>query len=205
MILTRTSARGFDPDGPFGRLWLPLAYRQRIQETRFKQRWQLTLEQYAALMSGRPVPAKRKQRGSIIMAAMGTSEVGIILLTAHSDNDVVIDPSTAIAGFTFQRNGTLGRTAQADISGEWWSSEPKTNIGDGHEVRALAAGKVGTWTAFAAADDAWITIGGNRTWTATQSGVGVKTTSATFEVGVDGVETAVDSATLTAVATVDAI
>lgn len=183
---TRTILSGFDPEGPFAGMVLPEALRKRQAKTRFIQRW------------------RWKQRGSIIMVSMGTAEGGIVVLTAHTDTDLKIFPLGAVAGFEFQRDGTLGRTQAIDIAGEWWSKEPDTTIGDGYEVRALSAGKVGVWdNTAAAADDVWITMTSTRLWRNQRVGIGTDTTSATFEVGLDGVESALDSATLTAVSTVD--
>ena len=62
--------------------------------------------------------------------------------------------------------------------------------GNQYEVRALSAGKSGTWTTEAALDDIWIQISANRTWGVTATGA--KLTSATFEIGPDGTSTADD-------------
>ena len=183
----RTILSGFDPEGPFAGMVLPAALRKRQRETRFIQRW------------------RWKQRGSIIMASMGTAKGGLVILTAHTDTQTRTFPAGAVAGFEFQRQGTLGRNELADISGEWWDDEPETTIGDSYEVRALSAGKVGVWDNIAAAaDDVWITMTATRFWRNQRVGIGTDTTSATFEVGKDGVESALDSATLTAVAITEA-
>lgn len=188
----------FDPAGPFAGLILPPCFRKRQSETRFRQEWRVTLAQYLQLMRGFTGPCR--QRGSIILASSGAAGLGgptgNVVLTNHLDDYFGLQPDTGTAGFSFQNDGGLDRIEDANISGEWWSNEPQANIGDNYEVRALSAGKSGTWTVSAAADNIWVTINALRTWYIQSSGF--KNTSATFEVGLDGVESALDSATLTA-------
>lgn len=196
----RITVGGLDPAGIFAGMIWPQRFRDRCKETRFKQEWVLTLAQYAAMMLELRGP--QRQRGNLNLLYGLLTSSGQVVLTNHTDQDFVLDPANALAGFTFAVDGTLERIDDPDISGEWWSDEPETGIGSSHEVRALSAGKVGTWSASAAADDVWITISLGRTWSVSQTVVGIKTTSATFEAGLDGVETALDSAVLTAVAEV---
>lgn len=198
-MASRAIITGFDPEGPFAGLLLPPAFRER---TRFRKEWVLTLEQYVAAMLGKPIPSRRKQRGSIMLTLLGQPGGGQVVLSARTDSEFVISPSTATAGFNFRSTGVLGRIAQSNINGEWWNQSPQTGIGSLYDVRALSSGKVGTWDVSAAADNTWIQIGSTRTWSITQSGIGTRTTSATFEVGPTGAATADDSATLTASAEV---
>ena len=156
-------------------------------------------------MRGKPVPSKRKQRGSIIMAAgsLSTTATGVVVLTAHTVFDEHILSATD-AAIRFDNDGGLHgiRTIEANetYTGEWWSDEAEADIGDSYEVRALSTGKSGTWTTSAATDDIWVTLTSNKTWGVSAPGLGFKQTSATFEVGLDGVESALDSATITCVA-----
>ncbi len=197
---------GFDPAGPFAGLLLPPRFRKRQSETRFKQEWRLTLEQYYTLM--REFVGPKRQRGSIQMGAAGAMAAGgsgapsgSVVLTNHTDSYFGIQPDTGTAGFSFLNNGELRRIVDANPSGEWWSDEPETSIGNSYEVRALSAGKSGTWTNSGAADNIWTTMTATRTWSITSSGF--KNTSAVFEVGLDGAESALDSATLTADVTIE--
>ena len=202
MNKSQTIITGFDPEGPFAGLFIPPCLIKRQRETRFKQEWRLTLDQYAALMRGFVGP--KRQRGSIIISTIGVQQggpSGNVVLTAHTDAYFGLQPDTGTAGFSFQNDGGLDRIEESNIIGEWWSNQPQANIGNSYEVRALSAGKTGTWSAAAASDNIWTTITGIKTWSITSSGF--KDTSATFEVGLDGVESALDSATLTADVTIE--
>ena len=188
--------RDFDPAGLFAGLILPPMFLKRCAETRFKQEWKLTLSQYTAMMHKGP----KRQRGSIRLALAATAVTGgavVVNTRFFAFNNVSGEHSDRV------RFKTDGETTEVEdtteiggAGGEWWSAEPVTGIGSSHEVRALAAGKVGTWTTSAAADDTWITMNANREWLVTATGPTPKTTSATFEVGKDGVESAEDSATI---------
>ncbi len=194
---TRVIATGFDPSGPFAGMWLPPAFRKRQAETRFRQEWRLTLEQYVAMMLGKPAPSKRRQRGSIILASAGpAASGGFVKLTNHF---VVGSGSpTATAGWFFNRDGSLvceeDGVPTVQPKDEWFSIHPIAAVGDDFEVRALSAGKTGIWDTAAAADDIWITINATREWGI--SSMGSQTTIATFEVRRDGVESALDSGVL---------
>lgn len=196
--MNTVSVHGYDPEGPFADLLLPPRFRARVKETRFKQRWTLTFAQYAQMM--REFKGPKHQRGNLrlLMRVLGGAG-DMVVLTNHTDTDLVFS-GTAIAGFRFSGGGTLLLVDDADPPGEWWSAGFTPAIGDDYEVRALSAGKVGTWTNSGAADNTWVTMTAERRWDVEQSSIGTKTTSATFEVGLDGVESALDSATLTAVA-----
>jgi hypothetical protein len=200
---------GFDPNGPFGGLILPPSMRKRQRETRFVQEWKLTMQQYVALMN--PFKGPRRQRGNFAMFPAGTTAgkhvvpAGNVVLNAHTGAGQFEDttPSgTAGCAASFETDGTLWERNDIEIdveqSGEWWDNEPVTGVGDFYEVRALSTGKTGTWSSQAASDDTWITITSTRQWKVTKgSPNGSKTTTATFEVGPDGVESADDSAAIT--------
>ncbi len=199
-VRTLTSLAGFDPEGPFAGLVLPPTFRKRQAETRFVQRWRLTLEQYAAMMAGRPVPSKRKQRGSIIMSSMGVAQLGDrVVLNDGGDADFCVITCTALAGFRFTNGGSLLYIDDADPTGEWWSAGFTPSIGDSYEVRATNTLGDG-WDTAAAVDDTWITMTAQREWSVTTSINEVTSANAVFEVGPDGVEVADDSALLTATA-----
>lgn len=92
--------------------------------------------------------------------------------------------ATATSGFRFNTDGTISENDDGAYSqvGTWYKGAPRSGIGTGFEVRALSAGKVGTWSSSAAADDVWTTITVGREWNVQQASPGVKTTSATFEI-----------------------
>lgn len=195
---------GFDPEGPFAGLILPPRFRERQKETRFKQKWKLTLQQYAAMM--REFKGPRWQRGIVIATTVYSGAAGpSVVLTAHSATAISIDPNDATCQIRFDTDGGLThiRTPGSDptYSGQWWSDEPEASIGSSYEVRAV--GSSAAWTVAAAADNIWITITGNRGWTINRSSPGVSNVNASFEVGLDGVESALDSATMTCIAIVE--
>lgn len=214
MSKSQATLTGFDPAGPFAGLVLPDRFRKRQSETRFKQRWTLTLEQYWAMMaeryemrSKRWIPLRRWQKGFICAAsANAVPQGGSVNLTAHSITDSRVGAGTARATIRYGTDGGLDGLrlfgSDSTFSGEWWSDEPETDIGDTHEVRSLSAGKSGTFSTSAAADNTWITITTDRDWTKETTGL-LTTVSATQEVGEDGVESALDSATITLAAEVD--
>lgn len=213
---SQTIITGFDPNGPFAGLILPDRFRKRQSETRFKQNWSITLQQYAQMMCERYdmrakkwVGNKKRQRGSIMMSssaactASGGTGGSVFLNTLKLvTSDEVSGDSTA--GIRFESDGQLWaiRSAGGDLEydGEWWTAEPETGIGSSYEVRALASGGSGTWGNAAAADDTWITISANRAWDHTRTTTGSTTVSRTFEVGLDGVESALDSSSISCTA-----
>lgn len=201
MSKVQTIITNFDPAGPFAGLLLPPRFRKRQSETRFKQRWQVTLEQYLALMHEgynlhlkKWLPLQRYQRGSIMigaagaMAAAGAGGIGgFVVLTAHSINDFAVS-GTATAQIDFENDGELwGRRAilsDLQYTGEWWSDEPEASIGDSYAARHRSSGKIGTYSFEAAAAENWITITGTRSWGVSKSApTGFKSCDATFECG----------------------
>lgn len=203
---SRVIISGFDPAGPFAGLLLPPRFRKRQAETRFKQNWKMTALQYWTLM--REFVGPEHQRGSIIMAAItpSASGSGVVVLTNHSFLAFALDPADATAAVRFDANGTLsrGRNGSFDspFNGQWWNKEPDTGIGSNFAVRALSGG-TGTWTVAAAADDAWIAMGGNREWNVFQDGNGTNTAIRTFEVGSEPTGPADDAASMTVSAEVN--
>lgn len=92
---------------------------------------------------------------------------------------------TVTSGFSFSSNGEIIEIDSVlgnSIVGRWWTGPNQAGLGAGYQVRALALGKVGTWSGAAAIDDAWITMDASRAWTVAQSGIGSKLTSADFEI-----------------------
>jgi hypothetical protein len=201
---SQTIIEGFDPLGPIASLILPPRFRKRQSETRFKQEWKLTVAQYLVMM--REFKGPKRQQG--VVCAAGIFGGGVVVLTNHSVTDVDVGAS-ATSGVRFVTDGTLEEReggsyfAVAGSSGEWWSEEPISGIGSTHEVRALSAGKTGTWSASGAADNVWATLSSNREWNVFEDGGGINTASATFELGNDGAESADDSAVLTCTANND--
>ncbi len=208
-MTSRVIATGFDPAGPFGYLILPARFRQRCKETRFKQEWKLTWEQYIHLMRGwAGLPGRYHQRGSVSAFAYGTVAAaappagGAVVMTDGTWTKTLAGQNTN-AGVTFQPDGgtdELGpliddRTAHQ--AGEWWSDEPEADIGSSYDVRALSVGKTGTWSSAAAADDTWIQISAERIWRNVVAGKASPTskqTIATFEIRDTGSGGALDSA-----------
>lgn len=199
----------FDLAGAFAELILPPAFRQRQKETRFKQEWKVTFAQYAKLMRG--FIGSKRQRGSIMIMGGGMmvgAAGGFVQLTAHTVNQFRATAGNADAWFEFQNDGELWamRNIDSDVqfSGEWWSDEPETSIGDDYAVRHLSSGKTGTYNLFeAAVADTWITATATRSWGVRRSIQGIKTTAATFEVGPEPSGPADDSAVLTTIAELD--
>ena len=212
-----TTIEDFDPSGPFAGLILPPRFRKRQSETRFKQHWKLTAAQYLTLMREgyelhckKWLPLPRYQRGSIIMAGFGVPAAvgpGNVVLNAHFFNSDGFS-GTITSGVEFQNDGELyeidSEFGNVQQNGEWWSNEPQTSIGSSYEARHLSSGKTGTYTVEAAAANVWITLNINRQWNVQRSASGTKSCTAVFEVGLDGVESALDSAIITVAANFEA-
>ena len=206
----------FDPGGPFAGLILPPRFRKRQSETRFKQHWKITAAQYLTLMREgyelhckKWLPLPRYQRGSIILAGFGVPSApsaGSVLLSAHFFSASGLS-GTVISGIEFQNDGELyeidSEFGNVQQNGEWWTAEPQTSIGSSYEARHLSSGKTGTYSFEAAAANVWITLNVNRQWNVERSTSGAKNCTAMFEVGLDGVESALDSAIVNVTANVD--
>lgn len=207
--MNSVTVQGFDPDGPFAGMILPRPFRRRCKETRFKQEWKLTLAQYAQMIRGFKGP--KRQRGNLLLLAAilpsggGTTPGPSVVLTGPKffmGSQPVAGSITVGARFDTDGGLTEADNVNGDtaVPEEWWTAEPDPGIGSSYEVRALSAGKTGAWDASAAADDVWITISANRTWSNTATVTDIRTTVATFEVGLDGVESALDSAQISVTA-----
>ena len=103
--------------------------------------------------------------------------------------------ATATAGFRFNTDGTISKNDDGVYTffGYWHTT--KSGIGSSYQVRALSAGKVGTWSNSGGADDAWTTINVSREWNVVQATPGTKLASATFEFRPVGGSSATRSAT----------
>jgi hypothetical protein len=208
-IITRDS----DPAGLLARLTMPPAFFKRVNETRFRQEWKLTPLQYLALKLGWDGHGSPKyQRG--MLSGMGVKRAitagapaGSVLLNPHTLLDQRFNAGTCDARIQFQNDGQLFAFRQVgsdfEYNGEWWTNEEEASIGDGYECRHISAGKTGFYDVQAAVADTWITITTGREWGVTQSTTGSQSTTATFECGLDAVESALDSAIFTVTATVD--
>jgi hypothetical protein len=195
------------------RLTMPPAFFKRVNETRFKQEWLLTPLQYLALKLGWDGHGSPKfQRGMLsglsVKRAITAGGAGFVRLNPHTLLDERFDAGTAAAEIQFQNDGQLFAFRQVgsdfEYNGEWWSDEEEASIGDGYECRHLSSGKNGTYNGpEAAVADTWITITTGRSWGVTRTVNGMKSCDATFECGLDGVESALDSATFTVTASVD--
>jgi hypothetical protein len=195
----------FDPNGMFSDSILPHRFKKRVKETRFKQLWTLTVAQYAAMM--REFVGPKRQRGSVSAFPYGTiqppaSGGGSVLLTNLTISFNSVHPTFARARFnndgSIDENGTeVGDFAQVH-SGEWWTNEPDGSIGDDYEVR-LASVSVGVFDVVSAAVGTWITLDADRIYgeqRAGKEGPGTDTATGVIEIGLDGVESALDSMTL---------
>lgn len=106
-------------------------------------------------------------------------------------------PDNATVGVTFQPDGRILIDNEDSTQFEnYWSEAPQAGIGAGYQVRSLASGKVGVWDTEAAADDTWVTMSIDRTWSITSSGV--QSVSSTFEIRPIGGGSALDSETISA-------
>lgn len=207
----------FDPAGPYAGLILPPRFRKRQSETRFKQNWKLTPLQYWQMMregyelhSKRWLPTRRKQRGSIILAGFGVPSAGAsgsVNIGPHTVSDSRFTAGTSDARISWERDGELWgiRLIGSDVqyNTEWWTDEPDGTIGDSYECRHISTGKSGTYSVEAAVANTWVTISTTRQWGVTRSANGSKSCTATFECGLDGVESALDTALITTIAIVD--
>ncbi len=139
---------------------------------------------------------------SLLFAGVG----GSVILTGETGFQS--DPGNICHnGFRFQDDGSideigpsLATLVQID-PGEWWSSEPDIGIGANYEIRALSAGKTGTWDVSGAADDVWVLLSASPTWRVFVTGASSpnnKSASATFEIRVASSGSAIASATFLA-------
>jgi len=212
-----------DPNNLFAMFLYPFAYSKRLKETRFKQNWNLSHFEYCCLMmnwNGEGDPKQwiiqhmkhfvgpKYQRGNFSVFPAGT-----VMLAAPTGGNVVLTNHTFASTDTsnlvtsravFQSDGTLVHRddgVDADVqAGEWADNEPST-IGANFEVRYTSVSKTGTaYNNPAEAADIWITIDAERTWghrIVAKSSPASHSSSAIFELGADGAESADDSATLT--------
>ena len=192
--------KGFDPEGAFAGMILPSCFRARQAETRFKQEWKIPRAIYLAMMNEFKGP--KHQRGTLGIgrgAWIGAVAGGFVSLNTHSFTE--LSPSAnGQCAVRFETNGNLVNqnlvSSDNTFTDEWYS-ETTTGIGSGFEVRALSTGKTGTWSSSGAADDIWVTISSVVEWNVSTTSGNFKATTATFEAGQDGVESALDSAAIT--------
>jgi len=201
---SRVTVSDFDPNGLFAEFILPPRFRKRQSETRFKQEWRLTFAQYIAMMQEFKGPFK--QRGIVMAAAvMGvTDDNQGLQLTDHSAT--ATDATTATCDIRFRRNGEMSHVRSPDANivytDEYYIGQPASQVGDAYELQAMSVGKIGTWTSTAVADDTWTPITGNKSWTVDQLVTGTKTTSAVFQIGLDGTSSPLVSARIECIAVV---
>jgi hypothetical protein len=126
---------------------------------------------------------------------------GFLVLNNLSDDDVVTGV-LVVAGMSFALDGGLNGISEGAVSGEWWSDEPETNIGNGYEVRCESMNGGSTWSSQPDSVGNWVTISVTRTWNCrvTAMATGIKSAQGNFEIGVDGVESAVETAIFSAYA-----
>ena len=131
------------------------------------------------------------------------SGVGSVVLT-DIDEDFIVDGDPVRSGIRFNRDGSISEleydgttTTYKDLHlGEWWDKHPEGVIGDSYDVRALSAGKTGTWSSSGAADDVWVQMNLSREWYVQAPSGGQKQCIATFEIRLTGSGSALDSATV---------
>jgi len=181
----------FDPHGPFG-IMLPPSVGEAVRKMdtgRFK--------------------SPKYQRGNLNMlwAIFNDGDGAIVVMTNNTLSETS-GSGTTYCGIRWNSDGSCDRRGPGSTAysqthvGEWWSAEPDTGIGAGYQVRALSAGKTGTWSTAAASDNAWISITSDRLWGVQFSSKfgGSKTCSATFEIGVLAAGSADDSAVISCTA-----
>lgn len=183
---SRLVVSDISPGGLFERFVFPIAFRERIHETRFKQDWRLTKFEFACLKMGwdgegdpkqwltqfaKAFNGPKKQRGSIILSAFGVqtgaAPSGSVALTNHTLSSVDLG-NLVTSRAAFLTTGVFSHTDDgvptAVASGEWHSDEPSTT-GANYEVRYTSASKTGSsYTNPAAAGDTWIRIDLDRSW-----------------------------------------
>ena len=227
-----TIERDSDPRGLFAALTMPPAFYKRVNETRFKQEWRLSMFQYWCLKRGwsgfgdpwtffrmylalmKPFKGPKRQRGTFHMFPAGSTAVlnaGAVVFTGPKlivDTEFSPVSPVADARISFENDGELKgvRLNQTDINytGEWWSAEPEIGIGSSYAARYISGGS-GTWDTSAAAVNNWITISTTRQWGVTRTATGSESANATFEVGPQPSGPADDSAAVTCTAVVDNI
>lgn len=152
------------------------------------------------------------QRGSVsafaygTMAAAGGGGGGSVVLTNGSSSHENIG-NECYAGWQFQPDGTLDDVGPLvtnltlKTSGEWWSDEPETGIGASYQVRTTSASG---WNSSAAANTVWTTdISTNKSWYVLVLGKfspDIASATGVFEIREKDVGSALDSATLSALA-----
>jgi hypothetical protein len=70
----------------------------------------------------------------------------------------------AIAFYTLQSDGQATKSVSGNISSEWWTSAPQTNIGSFYQVRATITDNRVTTGTINGIFDTWVTISQNLTW-----------------------------------------
>ncbi len=199
-MASRLEISGMDPNGLFARMTLPPRFRKRCKETRFRQEWKLTIDQYLQMMREFKGP---KRQGGIIMAAMAHN-VGRVKITDHTlaHTDVTGIGTNAESVMGFRADGTFyhQRSNAADIDpvglGEWHTDEPSVTGAD-YEVREGPRGGADAWDFIAASPEVWVTLNVLRRWGVTRAHKNApqfKSEEGDFELGLDGVESALDTA-----------
>lgn len=95
------------------------------------------------------------------------------------------------------------------VSGEWWSEEPETGIGNDYDIRCASMNGGTLWDIQAAAVGTWINIGAGRNWAMLrtfgkgQEGVGSDHASGNMEIRDVATETVQASFVMDITATID--
>lgn len=223
-----TIERDSDPRGLFAALTMPPAFYKRVNETRFKQEWRLSMFQYWCLKRGwsgfgdpwtffrmylalmKPFKGPKRQRGTFHMFPAGSTALLNAGQVVMSGTKLIVDQrftaGTADARISFENDGELKGVklngTDLDYTGEWWSLEPESGIGSSYAARYLSGGS-GVWDTSAAAVNNWITISTTRQWGVTRTATGSESANATFEVGPTPSGPADDSAGVTCTAIID--
>lgn len=193
---------GFDPEGPIAGFVLPPQFIKRQRETRFKQEWRISRAMYQQIMGQWTGP--KHQRGSVSVTAFvnaaqqGAGGVsGSVVITNHTlrheSTGNAVQPT-----MNWRSDGTFASRGVPVQSGEWHDGEPLTTGAD-WEVRQVNPSFGDTYFQPAASINIWITIDVERTWAlniTAKAAPDFKTHTSDFELGVDGAESADDSATI---------
>lgn len=118
-------------------------------------------------------------------------------------NETVADveaSGTATASITYESDGGLSSVGNDSAVGSaTWLVNSVT--GSDYEIRVLVTS--GTFST-GISTGSWATLNTDRTWTVSRASLGTKTCTATVEIGLVGTSTALDTATITLTATVEA-
>ena len=117
----------------------------------------------------------------MLAAIISAGEGVVVTVTTGIITDNVTDPSNATAGCIFHRDGTMSELSPGASSYPSWASPGNATIGDDYEVRYTSQSG-DALTSEAAAEDAWVAIDGDMTYSLFNGTVGDDTSVQTFQI-----------------------